>query len=165
MSRPDGRDAATTVADPVPPGGDDPSLAGLYQELILSHYRRPRHRGALADATHTATQKNPLCGDELTVGLRVVDGLLADAAFDARGCSISQATASMLLAHAVGRPVAALSELLDTIDRLIESPAPLDDVEHAGLGDLRALHSVSRFPARRACVRLVLSTIREALAG
>ena len=165
MPRPDGHDAATTVAVPVPPGGDDPSLAGLYQELILSHYRRPRHRGALADATHTATQRNPLCGDELTVGLRIADDTLADAAFDARGCSISQATASMLLAHAVGRTITELRDLLDTIDRLVESPIPLDDIEHASLGDLRALHSVSRFPARRACVRLVLSTIREALAG
>nr|MCU0619338.1 iron-sulfur cluster assembly scaffold protein [Gemmatimonadaceae bacterium] len=105
MSRPDARDAATTVAVPVPPGGDDPSLAGLYQELILGHYRRPRHKGVLVDATHTATQKNPLCGDELTVGIQVADGVLVDAGFDARGCSISQATASMLLAHAVGRPV------------------------------------------------------------
>ena len=165
MSRPEARDAAATVAVPVPQGGDDPSLAGLYQELILAHYRRPRHKGALADATHRATQKNPLCGDELTVGLRIADGVLADAAFDARGCSISQATASMLLAHAVGRPVGELRDLVDRIDRLVDSTAPLDEIEHADLGDLRALHSVSRFPARRACVRLVLSTVREALTG
>ena len=144
---------------------DELSLAGLYQELILTHYRRPHHRGALAAPTHAATQKNPLCGDELTVQLRVEGDTLADAAFDARGCSISQATASMVLEHAVGRPVTALRELLGTVDRMIESPAPLDEVEHGELGDLRALRSVSRFPARRACVRLVLSTMREALAG
>lgn len=144
---------------------DELSLAGLYQELILAHYRRPRHRGTLAAPTHAATQKNPLCGDELTVQLAVAGDTLADAAFDARGCSIAQATASMVLDRAVGRPVAELRELLGTVDRMIESAGPLDDVEHGGLGDLRALKSVSRFPARRACVRLVLSTMREALDG
>jgi nitrogen fixation NifU-like protein len=155
----------TTVSPGGAPPADDPSLAGLYQELILAHYRKPRHRGTLASPTHSATQRNPLCGDELTVQLRVREGALAEAAFEARGCSIAQATASMLLERAVGAPVAEVRELIETVDRLVESPAPLDDVEHAGLGDLRALHSVSRFPARRACVRLVLGAVREALAG
>jgi nitrogen fixation NifU-like protein len=171
MARPEEPTLAAAVAalrggsGPATTVGDDPSLAGLYQELILGHYRKPRHKGALAAPTHAATQKNPLCGDELTVQLQVEGDTITDAAFDARGCSISQATASMLLDHAVGRPVGELRALVDTIDRLVESPAPLDEVEHAALGDLRALHGVSRFPARRACVRLVLSTVREALGG
>jgi nitrogen fixation NifU-like protein len=169
MARPEEPSLAAAVAalrggaGPVATVGDDPSLAGLYQELILGHYRRPRRKGVLAAPTHAATQKNPLCGDELTVQLRVEGDTVTDGAFDALGCSISQATASMLLDHAVGRPVGELRALVETVDRLVESPAPLDDVEHAGLGDLRALRGVSRFPARRACVRLVLSTIREAL--
>src|SRR5262249_34945828 len=76
--------------------GDGARLEALYQEMILDHYRRPRNKGALDGATGDATLKNPLCGDELTVQVAVEGDVLDDVRFGGRGCSISQASASMM---------------------------------------------------------------------
>src|SRR5204862_517220 len=74
----------------------EPRLSALYQELILDHYRRPRNKGALAGATHSVSLNNPLCGDEIDLQLRVADDVIRDVRFIGRGCSISQASASMM---------------------------------------------------------------------
>src|SRR5207249_6600872 len=74
----------------------EPQLSALYQELILDHYRRPRNKGALEGATHSVSLNNPLCGDEIDLQLRVADAVIQDVRFIGRGCSISQASASMM---------------------------------------------------------------------
>ena len=88
------------MTDPQNPARTDreiPStLNTLYRELILDHYRKPRNKRALDDATHAITMNNPLCGDVIELLLRVEDGRIAEACFLGRGCSISQASASML---------------------------------------------------------------------
>ncbi len=71
-------------------------LSDLYQEVILDHNRRPRNFHALADASHTAEGYNPLCGDRLTLYLKVADGVISDVAFEGAGCAISKASASMM---------------------------------------------------------------------
>lgn len=78
----------------------------LYQEQILDHYKKPRNKGPLPDATHTARDSNPLCGDEVVLHLRV-DGSdrIADVSFEGQGCAISQASASMLTTLVKGRPL------------------------------------------------------------
>ena len=94
----------------------------------------------------------------------VLDGdRIADAAFSARACSITQATASMLLSRVIGGSTADARAVMAQVERLIEQPTPLTDAESQELGDLRALASVNRYPARRACVRLVTGALTEAL--
>ncbi len=141
------------------------SLASLYQEIILSHYRAPRHKGALDSGIATIEHRNPLCGDVLSVQFAVEGSRIADAAFNARACSITQAAASMVLDRVIGGTVADAEDTVSRVERLIETTAPLSAMESHDLGDLRALASVSRFPARKACVRLVLGAVREAIAA
>ncbi|HUL03562.1 MAG TPA: SUF system NifU family Fe-S cluster assembly protein, partial [Gemmatimonadales bacterium] len=74
----------------------EPKLSALYQELILDHYRRPRNKGVLPQHTHAVALNNPLCGDEIDLQLLVEDDIIKDIRFIGRGCSISQAAASMM---------------------------------------------------------------------
>ena len=152
---------------PVPPGAGtppDPRVASLYQEIILSHYRAPRHKGVLSGAAAGVEHQNPLCGDTISMQVQVDDGRIADAAFVARACSITQATASMLLSRVIGLSVAEATQVVAQVERLIEPVTPLSEADAASLGDLRALASVVRFPARKACVRLVTGAISDAIA-
>jgi nitrogen fixation protein NifU and related proteins len=142
----------------------DIGVAALYQEIILSHYRSPRHKGVLPSASATIEHRNPLCGDVLSLQLQFDGDRIADAAFDARACSITQATASMLLSALIGGTVVSARHTLGEVELLLESGMP-DNEPAAALGDLRALASVSRFPARKACVRLVTGAVAEALAS
>jgi nitrogen fixation protein NifU and related proteins len=138
----------------------DIGVAALYQEIILSHYRSPKRKGTIATAAAGIEYRNPLCGDTLTIQLVVDGGIVRDAAFAARACSITQATASLLLDRLVGRTVAEAEALVAKVEALIE---PAETAPDGTLGDLLALSSVARFPARKACVRLVTSGVLEAL--
>jgi len=151
--------------EPLVPGAavPDAGVASLYQEIILSHYRAPLHRGPLVGATVSVEQQNPLCGDTLTLQVRRDGDTIADAAFTARACSITQATASMLLRRVIGHSVQDARAVVADVEDLLEQSSPAG-VRGAHLGDLRALGSVARFPARKACVRLVTSALLEALA-
>jgi nitrogen fixation protein NifU and related proteins len=135
------------------------SPSAVLQEIILRHYRAP-HGKKLVDApTVTVERANPLCGDTLALSLRVRDGLIEDAGFQAQACSITQATASMVMARVVGADAHGALALVNTIEALADdavAPSAPDD-------DLQALRSVARFPARRGCVRLVTSALREAV--
>jgi nitrogen fixation NifU-like protein len=82
------------------------SLDAFYQEEILDHYRHPRHKGHLENADIHYHEHNPFCGDEVTIELKVEDGVVTGAAFDGRGCAISQATASMLMEEVIGKSLA-----------------------------------------------------------
>ena len=156
-------------ADPPPPvvAGLPPEtgLASLYQEIILSHYRAPKHKGVLDNANAAVEHRNPLCGDVMSVQLAFDGNRITYAAFTARACSITQATASMVLDRVIGGSLADAEDVMTRVERLIESTAPLTESENHELGDLRALASVSRFPARKACVRLVLGALREAISS
>ena len=81
------------------------STDALYREAILDHYRHPRYKGHLEDADIHYHDHNPFCGDEITIELKVKDGVVVDAAFDGHGCAISQATASMLMEEVMGKPL------------------------------------------------------------
>jgi nitrogen fixation protein NifU and related proteins len=157
-------------ADPPPvppviaPSAQDIGIASLYQDIILSHYRAPKHKGVLATPTAAVEQRNPLCGDVLSVQLQLRGEQIVDGAFSARACSITQATASMLLSRIIGGTANDARTLIGDVDRLIDTAAPLATPADDTLGDLRALQSVARFPARKACVRLVTSALTEALA-
>lgn len=130
----------------------------LYQEVIVEHGKRPHNHGPLAGATHEATANNPLCGDRVTLRLRVEDGRIAEARFEARGCMIATASASLLTDAARGKTIDEAIALAGSIDALVTSPESPSD-----LGDLEPLRGAREFPARKACVTLPWHALRRAL--
>jgi nitrogen fixation NifU-like protein len=134
-------------------------IQGLYQEMILDHYRRPRNKGELADADETVVMKNPLCGDEITVQLKYDGDSVADIGFSGRGCSISQASASMMTQLVKGRNIEEIEALRGRFrDMVMGTENAADD---QSLGSLRALGGVSKFPARVKCALLAWDALTE----
>ena len=140
-------------------GKTEAQLAAIYQELLLDHYRRPRNKGALDGADATVGRKNPLCGDELTLALALDGDVVRDARFLGRGCSISQASASMLTEAVRGKSRAEVAELLARFTAFVHGRADGEGLP----GDLRAFGGVSRFPARIRCATLAWSALAEGL--
>jgi nitrogen fixation protein NifU and related proteins len=134
----------------------------LYREIILDHYQSPRNQGRLG-APDVATQgSNPLCGDEIEVSLLLDGGRIADVAFQGRGCSISQASASMMTESIKGKSVAEAERLLGTFKTIMtdkNAPAADDDT----LGDLEALQGVRRYPVRVKCALLAWNVLKQGL--
>jgi len=139
------------------------SLDSLYQEVILDHYRRPRNKSALDEATHTITMNNPLCGDVIELLLRVEDAKIVEARFLGRGCSISQASASMLTGRVMGKTLEAALEISGKFTQLLHGDDSL--LADPDLGDLRALAGVSKFPVRIRCALLGWNCLEELAAS
>ncbi len=133
-------------------------LQSLYQDLILEHYHRPHHRGRLERASHTQEGINPSCGDELTLYLRVEDGVIRAVAFEGEGCAISQASASLMTDALEGASVARARELSEAFKAMIRGEPPSDD-----LGDLALLQGISKLHARVKCATLAWTTLDAAL--
>lgn len=151
------------MTDPVSgprPGVVEPELDELYRELILDHYRHPRNKGSLPDATVTSEGYNPLCGDEIEMDLRLQDGVIQDIAFRGRGCSISQAAGSMLTVAVKGHTRAEALRLIEAFRRLMTDPEAEPAPE---LGDLEAFQGVARFPVRVKCATLATHVLEESL--
>lgn len=144
-----------------PPGGPpgDSDLHDLFQQVILDHYRRPRNKGHLEGATHSVTMNNPLCGDVIDLLLRVERGRIADARFQGRGCSISQASASMMTARLRGKSVEEALRLANAFTRMLHGDG--EATTDPDLGDLRALAGVARFPVRVKCALLPWNCLEE----
>jgi nitrogen fixation NifU-like protein len=136
-------------------------LTDLYQEVILDHNRRPRNFHALADANHTAEGHNPLCGDRLTLYLKVQDGVVTDVSFEGAGCAISKASASLMTDAVKGKTVAEAEALFERFHRMVTTP-PEQAVED--LGKLSALAGVREFPVRVKCASLAWHTLKAAMA-
>ena len=137
-------------------------LHDLYQSVILDHNRSPRNHRTMADANRVAAGRNPLCGDEITVWLRVDDERVADVSFQGKGCAISQASASMMTQAVKGKSRAEALALFDRFHALVTGKAAASDVE-AELGRLVALGGVARFPIRVKCASLGWHAFRTAL--
>ena len=135
------------------------SLNALYQEVILDHYRRPRNKGALEGATHAVTMNNPLCGDVVELMLILEGDRVVDARFAGRGCSISQAAASMMTGRLKGSSIEEARALAEKFTRLLHGEADL--AQDTELGDLRALAGVSKFPVRIKCALLGFNCLEE----
>ncbi len=139
----------------------EPALSALYQELILDHYRRPRNKGTLADATHSVSLTNPLCGDEIDLHLRVDGDVIREARFVGRGCSISQAAASMMTQLLHGKSVAEALALAARMSAMMHGDP--DAARDPALGELRALAGVAKFPVRIKCALLPWNALTEAV--
>jgi nitrogen fixation protein NifU and related proteins len=139
----------------------EPQLSALYQELILDHYRRPRNKGTLEGATHSVSLNNPLCGDEIDLQLRVDNDTIKEARFVGRGCSISQASASMMTQLLKDRTVSQAIALAERMGAMMQG----DDgaARDKALGDLRALAGVSKFPVRIKCALLPWNALTDAV--
>src|SRR5436190_9937494 len=138
----------------------EPELDDLYRELILDHYRHPRNKGSLAEATSKSEGYNPLCGDEIAVDLEIEDGKIKDVAFHGRGCSISQASGSMMTAAVKGHTKVEAEVLIEAFKRMMTDP---DEPAEADLGDLEALQGVAKFPVRVKCATLAWHVLEEGL--
>ncbi|MBS0366178.1 MAG: SUF system NifU family Fe-S cluster assembly protein [Proteobacteria bacterium] len=138
-------------------------LKDLYRDVILDHNRQPRNFGRLQPADAQAEGHNPLCGDRLTVFLRLDGERVADIRFEGKGCAISTASASLMTEAVRGRDRAAIRRLFDDVHGLLTGSG-----EHAAelaLGKLAALGGVREFPARVKCASLCWHTLNAALAG
>jgi len=147
--------------DSKPPHGslDDASLSALYQEVILDHYRKPRNKGDVEDVTHTITMNNPLCGDVIDLLIQVKGGRIANIGFKGKGCSISQASASMMTERLKGKTVDEALALSGTFTSMLHGDE--DAAGDAELGDLRALQGVAKFPVRVKCALLAWNCLEE----
>lgn len=136
-------------------------LETIYRELILDHYRRPRNKGTLADPTVTVSMRNPLCGDEVDLMLRVEDDRIAEARFTGQGCSISQASISMMTEALGGKTLDEALELEGGFLGLMRGEE--EPKRDRRLGDLRALEGVSKLPVRIKCALLGWNALDEAV--
>ena len=144
------------------------SVEELYRDVILDHYRKPRHPGEIENADATVEGVNPSCGDELLLTLRWDGDTVADAAISGTGCSISQASASMMTDAIIGMTDDEVRELVSRIKAMmtIEEGDPGIDPERPGaaLGDIEALQGVRKFPVRIKCADLAWTALQEVLA-
>ncbi len=137
-------------------------VGALYQEMILDHYRRPRNKGTLEKADASVEMKNPLCGDEITLQVAFNADGVDDLRFSGRGCSISQASASMMTQLVKGKSAEEIDEIRKQFrDLMLGNASVADDSQ---LGSLRALSGVARFPARIRCALLAWNALESALA-
>ena len=139
-------------------------ITELYQSLILDHNRSPRNSGELAGANRVADGRNPMCGDQLRVWLKVDGDRIADVGFLGTGCAISQASASLMTTVVKGKTRAEAEQMFDRFHDLVTGQ-PVDDPARAALGKLAAFGGVSRFPARVKCASLSWHAMRAALNG
>ena len=135
-------------------------LSDLYQEVILDHNKRPRNFRILEAPSHTAEGYNPLCGDRLSLFLKVEGDVIADVSFQGSGCAISKASASLMTDALKGRPVSEARDLFERFHRMVTTP-PDQPVEN--LGKLSVLSGVREFPVRVKCASLAWHTLKAAL--
>ena len=137
-------------------------LRELYQQVILDHNKNPRNFGPMENPTHTSEGRNPLCGDEIKVYLRMDGDRIEDIKFEGRGCAISKASASMMTMSLKGKTVDEAEELFQSVhDMLTGEPDPEADPDE--MGRLAVLSGVREFPVRVKCASLGWHAMRAAL--
>ena len=137
-------------------------LRELYQEVILDHNRRPRNFRAIEGANRHAEGYNPLCGDRLSLYLKVEDGVIKDASFQGSGCAISKASASMMTDSVKGKTLSEARGMFEQFHQMVTGNAdPLADSER--LGKLAVFEGVRHYPARVKCASLAWHTLRSAV--
>ena len=140
---------------------ETPQLSSLYQQLILEHYRNPRNKSELEGKSVEIHMANPVCGDEIRLQLRIEDDAIAEARFVGQGCSISQASVSMMTTLLEGRSLDEADSLAKRFTDMMHGDE--EAAKDKALGDLRALQGVSKFPVRIKCALLGFDALQEAL--
>ena len=133
----------------------------FYNEILLDHNMHPGHKHELPDADMEMRGYNPTCGDDITLRLKVADGVVVDGAFTGSGCAISQASADMMLDLVIGKPKDEALRLEDIFLRMIKSDASDEEIEE--LEEAGVLQDVSHMPARVKCAVLGWHTLEQML--
>lgn len=131
-------------------------LDELYRRVIMDHYKNPRNRGIRAEDGITIFLNNPTCGDEISLQLKVEDGVVKDARFEGEGCSISMSSASMMTDAIKGKKLEEALAMADAFSGMMKGEAAEFEYE-----DLEALSGVSKFPARIKCATLAWNALRK----
>lgn len=141
---------------------NDAALSALYQEMILDHYRRPRNKGVLDGADVSVPMSNPMCADEITLELSLDGDHVSELRFTGHGCSISQASTSMMTELVKGKSTQETERLCQRFRAMVmgDRDAALDE----SLGKTRCLSGVARFPARVRCALLGWNALEQGLA-
>ena len=141
-------------------------LDSMYREIIIDHYKHPQHHGLPADYDAEVHHVNPTCGDEVTLRVRIADGSIAELGWVGEGCSISQASTSVMSDLVVGQRVDAALDLQDKFLRLMQTQgqAEISDDDADALDDAVAFEGVSKYPARIKCALLGWMAMKSAVA-
>ena len=139
-------------------------LDELYQEVILDHNKSPRNFRAIVDANGKAEGYNPLCGDQVTVYLKMENGKIKDVSFQGSGCAISKASASLMTAELKGKTATEARRLFDSVHQMLMGECN-EQNDGQELGKLAILSGVCKFPARVKCASLAWHTAMSALKG
>ena len=140
----------------------NPELREPYQSVILDHNKQPRNFGELPEANGRAEGHNPLCGDHLSVAVRIEEDRLLAIAFEGQGCAISTASASLMSEAVKGLPVSEVRGLFERFHKLVTSD-PMQESASQGLGKLEVFSGVREFPIRVKCATLGWHTLQSAL--
>ena len=135
----------------------------LYQQIILEHNKKPRNYGLIPECSHKSEGYNPLCGDQISLALKVVDGVIDDVGFQGVGCAISRASASMMTQSIKGQSLEKANEIFEAFHFMITEPD--GDLDLDILGDLETLSGVNEYPTRIKCAILAWHTMKAALTG
>ena len=146
------------------------SLDDLYKEIILDHYRSPRNQGELEPPAHRCEGFNPLCGDEVIVFVSLVNKKIEEIKIGGQGCSISQASASMMTEIIKGKSISEAEEIIHAFKEMMDIyESELSGKETDGtsssidLGDLEALQGVVKYPVRIKCATLAWNTLTQSI--
>jgi nitrogen fixation NifU-like protein len=142
------------------------SMDSMYQQIILDHYKHPQHRGLPENFDAEVHHVNPTCGDEVTLRVRVTDGTIAELGWEGEGCSISQASTSVMSDLVVGKPIDTALELQQKFLQLMQSrgAAEITEADEEELEDAVAFEGVSKYPARVKCALLGWMAMKSAVA-
>ncbi len=138
----------------------EPAFDELYRELLIDHFRRPRNHGAVADATHRLEGLNPVCGDAIELDVKLVGDTLQELAFRGQGCSISQASASMMTERLKGKDLQEAARVLGLVRAMLVEGQEPDERE---VGDLAALQGVAKLPVRVKCAMLSWNVLEKGI--
>ena len=136
------------------------ALDSVYQELILKHYRSSKHRGELESPDAVVPMRNPVCGDDILLQVQVREGRISEIRFSGHGCAISQAAASMMSEHALGKSWDEVHAIAGRFREMIHGDETA--ARDKALGDMRALAGVSKLPRRVKCAMLAWDALDEA---
>ncbi|MFI5207447.1 MAG: Fe-S cluster assembly sulfur transfer protein SufU [Gemmatimonadales bacterium] len=138
-------------------------LDELYQQIIVEHNRSPRNFKRIEGATRTAEGDNPLCGDKITLYVKLDGDVISDIGFQGKGCAISRSSASLMTGAVKGKKVAEAERLFHEFRDMVAGDHPIADPK--ALGKLAAFAGVRQFPSRIKCANLAWHTLHAALAG
>jgi nitrogen fixation NifU-like protein len=141
-------------------------MESMYQQIILDHYKHPQHHGLPEDFDAEVHHVNPTCGDEVTLRVRIADGQIAELGWEGEGCSISQASTSVMSDLVAGKPIDDAMQLQEKFLGLMQSRgnSELTEAEEDELEDAVAFEGVSKYPARVKCALLGWMAMKSAVA-